>query len=475
MSPPVNRDSLPSISALTKSSVPSGEITFLDTPGHEAFTAMRARGAHITDIVVVVVAADDGVMPQTIEAIDHARAADVPIIVAINKMDKPGAKPDHIKQQLAGRNLVPEEWGGKTIYVEVSAKTGQGVDKLMEMILLQAEVLELTSNPDHLARGTVVEAKLDKGRGVVATIIVDKGTLYVGDPIVAGNFSGRVRMMINDKGEKQEQVLPGEPSQVVGLSGVPQAGDSFMAVNSESEAREISVKRQQIKREQEYRQIKRVSLMNVYDQIKEGEIKDLNIVIKGDVDGSVQVLRDTLEKISTSEVRVNVIHHGVGAITESDILLAAASDAIVIGFHVRPDSRAREVAAREKIDVRLYTIIYEAENDIRKALEGLLEPDHEERITGVAIVKDLFKVPKFGTIAGCSVQSGVIHKIDRARVVRDSIAVYTGNIQSLRRFKDDAREVASGLECGIKIENFDDVKEGDLIEAFETVEIARKL
>lgn len=454
---------------------PSGEITFLDTPGHEAFTAMRARGAHITDIVVVVVAADDGVMPQTIEAVDHARAADVPIIVAINKMDKPGAKPDHIKQQLAGRNLVPEEWGGKTIYAEVSAKTGAGVEKLMEMILLQAEILELTSNPDHLARGTVVEAKLDKGRGVVATIIIDKGTLYVGDPIVAGNFAGRVRALINDKGEKQEQVLPGEPSQVVGLSGVPQAGDSFMAVGSESEAREISVKRQQIKREQEYRQIKRVSLINVYDQIKEGQIKDLNIVIKGDVDGSVQVLRDTLEKISTSEVRVNVIHHGVGAITESDILLAAASDAIVIGFHVRPDSRAREVAAREKIDVRLYTIIYEAESDIRKALEGLLEPDHEERITGVAMVKDLFRVPKVGVIAGCSVQSGIIHKSDRARIIRDSIAIYTGNIHSLRRFKDDAREVAAGLECGIKVENYDDVKEGDLIEAFETVEIARKL
>ncbi len=456
-------------------SLSQGNITFLDTPGHEAFTAMRARGAHITDIVVLVVAADDGVMPQTIEAIDHARAAGVPIIVAVNKIDKPGAKPDQVKQQLAGRGISPEEWGGKNIFVEVSAKTGQGMDKLLEMILLQAELLELKSNPDHLARGTVVEAKLDKGRGVVTTIIMDKGTLHVGDPIVAGTHAGRVRALINDRGEKQDLALPGEPAQVVGLAGVPQAGDSFMGVESETEAREISLRRQQIRREQEYRQVKRVSLMNVYDQIKEGERKDLNIVIKGDVDGSVQVLRDTLEKISNEEVRVNVIHHGVGAITESDILLAAASDAIVIGFHVRPDSRAREIAAREKIDVRLYTIIYEADNDIRKALEGMLEPDKEERITGVALVKDTFRVPKVGVIAGCYVQSGTIHRSNRARVIRDSVSVYAGPIHSLKRFKDDAREVPAGMECGIKVENFDDVKAGDLIEAFETIEVARKL
>ncbi|MCC6963662.1 MAG: translation initiation factor IF-2 [candidate division Zixibacteria bacterium] len=455
--------------------LPQGNITFLDTPGHEAFTAMRARGADITDIVVLVVAADDGVMPQTIEAIDHARAADVPIIVAVNKIDKPGAKPEQVKQQLAGRGVSPEEWGGKNIFVEVSAKTGQGVDKLLEMILLQAELLELKSNPDHLARATVVEAKLDKGRGVVTTIIMEKGMLHIGDPIVAGIHSGRVRALINDRGERRDVVLPGEPAQVVGLAGVPQAGDSFMGVESEAEAREISIKRQQIRREHEHRQVKRVSLMNVYDQIKEGERKDLNIVIKGDVDGSVQVLRDTLEKISNEEVRVNVIHYGVGAITESDILLAAASDAIVIGFHVRPDSRAREVAAREKIDVRLYTIIYEAESDIRKALEGMLEPDKEERITGVALVKDTFRVPKIGVIAGCYVQSGTIHRSDHARIIRDSISVYSGAINSLRRFKDDAREVPAGMECGIKIENFDDVKAGDLIEAFETVEVARKL
>ncbi len=455
--------------------LPQGNITFLDTPGHEAFTAMRARGAHITDIVVLVVAADDGVMPQTIEAIDHARAADVPIIVAVNKIDKPGAKPDQVKQQLSGRNLVPEEWGGKTIFVDVSAKTGQGMERLLEMILLQADVLELKGNPDHLARGTVVEAKLDKGRGVVTTIIVDKGTLRVGDPIVAGIYSGRVRAMINDRGEKVDEVYPGEPTAVVGLAGVPQAGDTFMGVASEAEAREISLKRQQIRREQEYRQVKRVSLMNVYDQIKEGQRKELSIVIKGDVDGSVQVLRDTLEKITNEEVRVNVIHYGVGAITESDVLLAAASDAIVIGFHVRPDSRAREVAAREKIDVRLYTIIYEVDNDIRKALEGMLTPDKEERITGVAAVKNTFRVPKFGVVAGCQVQSGTIHRSDRARLVRDGVEVYVGGINSLKRFKDDAREVAQGLECGIKIENFDDIKVGDLIEAFEVIEIARKL
>ncbi len=455
--------------------VSNGFITFLDTPGHEAFTAMRARGAHITDIVVLVVAADDGVMPQTLEAIDHARAAGVPIIVAINKMDKPGAKPDAIKQQLAGRGLVPEEWGGKSIFVEVSAKTGIGVDKLKEMILLQAEMLELKSNPDQLARGTVVEAKLDRGRGVITTVIVDRGTLHVGDPVVAGNYSGRVRAMLNDRSEKVEEVLPGEPVQVIGLAGVPQAGDSFLAVDSETEAREISSRRMQIRREQDFRQLKRVTLANLYDQIKEGEVKDLRIIIKGDVDGSVQVLRDTLEKIGTSEVRVNVIHYGVGGITESDVLLAAASNAIIIGFHVRPDARARELAGKEKIDIRLYTIIYEVENDIRKALEGLLEPDREERITGLAEVKNTFRVPKIGVVAGSYVQSGTIHKGDKARIIRDNVGIYVGAINSLRRFKDDAREVPTGMECGIKIENFDDIKEGDLIETYEIVEIARKL
>jgi translation initiation factor IF-2 len=414
-------------------------------------------------------------MPQTLEAIDHARAAGDPIIVAINKMDKPGAKPEAVKQQLAGRGLLQEEWGGKNIFVEVSAKTGMGVEKLKEMILLQAEMLELKSNPDQLARGTVVEAKLDRGRGVITTVIIERGTLRIGDPVVAGNYSGRVRALLNDRSEKVDEVLPGEPVQVIGLAGVPQAGDSFLAVGSEAEAREISSKRMQIRREQDFRQLKRVTLANLYDQIKEGEVKDLHIIIKGDVDGSVQVLRDTLEKISTSEVRVNVIHYGVGGISESDVLLAAASNAIIIGFHVRPDSRARELAAKEKIDIRLYTIIYEVENDIRKALEGLLEPDKEERITGLAEVKNTFRVPKIGVIAGSYVQTGMIHKGDMARVIRDHVGIYAGAVSSLRRFKDDAREVPAGMECGIKVENFDDIKEGDLIETYEIIEIARKL
>lgn len=456
-------------------SIPGGDITFLDTPGHEAFTAMRARGAQITDIVVLVVAADDGVKPQTLEALDHARAAGVPIIVAINKIDKPDANPEHVRQQLATKNLLAEDWGGKTIAVEVSAKTGQGVDKLLEMILLQAEILELKANPDQLARGVVVEAKLDRGRGVITTIIVQKGTLHVGDPIIAGSYNGRVRAMIDDHGEKIERVLPGEPVQVIGMSGVPQAGDSFLGVEGESEARIIASKRQQIKREHDYRQMRRVNLTNIYEQIKEGMVKELKLVIKGDVDGSVQVLRDSLEKISTPEVRVHVIHYNVGAINESDVLLAAASDAIIIGFHVRPDSRARELATKEKIDIRLYTVIYEVEDDIRKALEGLLEPDREERTHGVAEVKNTFRVPKVGIIAGSLVKSGRIHIGDHARVIRDSVDVYTGRINSLRRFKDDTREVTAGLECGIKVENFDDIHIGDQIEAFEIVEVARKL
>lgn len=452
-----------------------GAITFLDTPGHEAFTAMRARGAQLTDLVVLVVAADDGVKPQTLEALDHARAANVPIIVAVNKIDKPEANPDTVKQQLANHNLLAEDWGGKSIFVEVSAKTGEGIDKLKEMILLQSEVLELKGNSDALARGIVVEAKLDKGRGVIVTAIIQRGTLRVAQPVIAGSFNGRVRAMVNDRGETVQEVTPGEPVQVIGISGVPQAGDSFLAVESESEAREIASKRQQIKREHDYRHFKRINLTNIYDQIKDGMVKELKLVIKGDVDGSVQVLRDSLEKIGTSEVRVNVIHSGVGAINESDVLLAAASDAIIIGFHVRPDTRAREVAQREKIDIRPYTVIYEVEDDIRKALEGLLEPEFEERLQGVAEVRDTFRVPKIGVIAGCLVQEGTIHAKDHARVVRDSVPVYSGQLASLRRFKDDAREVVAGLECGIKVENFDDIHVGDVIETYEVVSIARKL
>ncbi len=453
----------------------TGNVTFLDTPGHEAFTAMRARGAQLTDIVVLVVAADDGVMPQTIEAIDHARAAGVPIIVAVNKIDKPEANPDNVKTQLSNRNLVPEEWGGKTIFVDVSAKTGEGIEKLLEMISLQAEVLELKANPHQLAKGAVVEAELDRGRGVVATLIVQQGKLHVAEPLVVGNYHGKVRAMINDRGEPVTEVLPGEPVQITGLSGVPQAGDSLHVVEEESEAREIAAKRQQLRREQDNRVVRRTSLENVYEQIKEGQIRELKIIIKGDVDGSVQALRDTLEKIGNEEVRTHVIHYGVGGISESDVLLAAASDAIIIGFHVRPDARARELAAQEKVDIRLYTIIYEVDSDIRRAIEGLLEPDVEEKVTGLAEVKDTFKVPKFGVVAGSYVQSGTIHKGDQARVIRDSIGIYKGTINSLRRFKDDAREVPAGMECGIKVEGFDDVKVGDLIETFEVIEVARKL
>ncbi|MCK4857684.1 MAG: translation initiation factor IF-2 [candidate division Zixibacteria bacterium] len=456
-------------------SLAGGEITFLDTPGHKAFTAMRARGAQVTDIVVLVVAADDGVKPQTLEALDHARAAAVPIIVAVNKIDKPEANPDMVKQQLANHNLLAEDWGGKTIFVEVSAKTGQGVDKLQEMILLQAEILELKGNPEHSPRGVVVEAKLDRGRGVITTVIIQKGTLCIGEPIIAGSYHGKVRAMINDRGENVMQVRPGEPVQVIGMSGVPQAGDSFLGVESDSEAHTIAAQRQQIKREHDHRQMRRVSLTSIYDQIKDGMVRELKLVIKGDVDGSVQVLRDSLEKIGTEEVRVNVIHHGVGAINESDVLLASASDAIVIGFHVRPDTRARQLAVREKIDIRLYTVIYEVEDDLRRALEGLLEPDKEERIQGTAEVKDTFRVPKVGVIAGSSVKTGTIHMGEWARVLRDNVPVYTGKISSLKRFKDDAREVATGLECGIKVENFDDVHVGDIIETFEIIEVARKL
>lgn len=452
-----------------------GTVTFLDTPGHEAFTAMRARGAQITDIVVLVVAADDGMKPQTFEALDHARAAGVPIIVALNKIDKPEANPEMVKQQLANKNLLAEDWGGKTIVVEVSAKTGHGVDKLLEMILLQAEILELKASRDQLARGVVVEAKLDRGRGVITTVIIQRGVLRVSDPIIAGSYSGRVRAMVSDIGNQVTEVHPGEPVQVLGMSGVPQAGDSFLAVAGESEARVIAGKRQQIKREHEYRQMKRVNLTNIYEQIKDGMVKELKLVIKGDVDGSVQVLRDSLEKIGSKEVRVNVIHHNVGAINESDVLLAAASDAIIIGFHVRPDARARELANREKIDIRLYTVIYEVEDDIRKALEGLLEPDREEKVHGVAEVKNTFRVPKVGVIAGSLVKEGHIHIGDRARVIRNNVDVYTGQIDSLRRFKDDAREVTAGLECGIKVQNFNDIHVGDLIEAFEIIEVARKL
>ncbi|MCK4428062.1 MAG: translation initiation factor IF-2 [candidate division Zixibacteria bacterium] len=455
--------------------LPGGNITFLDTPGHAAFTAMRARGVQITDIVVLVIAANDSVMPQTTEAIDHARAAGVPIIVAINKMDLPDANSEPIKEQLAKLNLVPEEWGGKTIVVEMSAKTGMGISKLLEMILLQAEMMELKANPDRKVQGVVIESELSRGRGVVTTVLVQKGTLRIGYPFVSGAYHGKVRAMFDERGNSVRHAVPSTPVLVLGASGTPQAGDTFVVTETEAEAKEISAKRIRLKREQDLRQIKRFSLTGIYQQIEEGKVKDLRLIIKGDVDGSVEALSDTLEKVSTPEVRVRVIHRGVGAVNESDVLLAAASQAIVIGFHVRPDIRARGVALTEKVDIKLYEVIYEVESDIKKALEGLLEPEISETISGTVEVRDVFMVSKTGQVAGCFVREGNIKRGDKVRVIRDGVVAYDGMISSLKRFKEDVREVTSGLECGIKIEDYNDIKIGDVIEAYQVTELARKL
>ncbi len=453
-----------------------GEISFLDTPGHEAFTAMRARGAHLTDIVVLVVAADDGIRPQTVEAIDHARAAGVPIIVAINKIDKPTADPESIRSKLTEHNLVSEEWGGKTIMVDVSAKTGEGIDKLLEMILLQAEVLDLKADPEIRGQGTVVDARLEKGRGPVITVLFQKGNCRVGDSVVAGTVSGRVRTLTDDRDQTLEVATPSVPAQITGLNGVPQAGDSFIVVKNDQEAKEITVKRNQVKREQEARRTHgRTTLDKVFDRIKEGQIKEVRLIIKGDVDGSVEVLSDTLGRIATDEVKASIIHSGVGAVTESDVLLASVSDAIIIGFQVNVEPRAREISRREQVDIRLYDVIYEVEEDVRKALEGLLAPSVTENLVGAAEVRNLFKVPKVGVIAGSYVREGRINRKDRIQVVRDGKIVFTGVLASLKRFKDDAREVKEGFECGIGIENFNDLKVGDVIEAYEIVETARTL
>ncbi|MBI3871561.1 MAG: translation initiation factor IF-2 [candidate division Zixibacteria bacterium] len=452
-----------------------GRLTFLDTPGHEAFTAMRARGAQATDIVILVVAVDDAVMPQTIEAIDHAKAAGVPIVVAINKMDLPGADPERVKTQLSDHGLIPEEWSGTTIMVPVSARTGMGVDKLLEMVLLQAELLELKAAPDRRARGVIIEAQLDRGRGPVATVLVKSGTLRAGDYFVTGPYWGRVRNMVDERGRAVIEAPPATPVQVTGSSGVAQAGDSFVVSIDEQQARHISQIRERLRREQTYRRIAKLSLTNVYDRIKEGAIRDLKIIIKGDVDGSVEVLADTLTKIKSDEIQVNVIHRGVGAISETDILLAAASEAVVIGFHVRPDSRARELAAREGVDVRLYDIIYEVESDIRSALEGMLTPIEIEERTCEVVVKNIFKISKVGTIAGCEVTQGVARPRDQVRIVRDGVTIYTAALQTVRRFSDDVKEVAAGLECGIKIENYNDIKVGDVFELFRVVQQERKL
>ena len=450
-------------------------ITFLDTPGHEAFTAMRARGAQATDIVVLIVAADDSVMPQTIEAIDHARAANVPIVVAINKIDKPDANPERIKQQLADRGVLIEEWGGKHQCIEISAKTGKNVEKLLESILVEAEMLELKANPNRLARGVVIESKLDKGKGVVATVLVQNGTLKVSDPFIVGQYHGKVRSMYDEWGKKHKEAGPSVPIQVTGFTGLPQAGDTFVVLKSEKDTREISLKRQQLKREQELRRFRHMTLDEISQQIKKGAIKELSLIIKGDVDGSVEAINDALLKLSNEEVTVRVILKGVGAISESDVLLASASSAIILGFQVRPTIKAREVAKRENVDIRIYKVIYDAISDVRAALEGLLAPEYKEENLGTLEVREIFRVPKIGTVAGCYVVNGKITRNDIVRLYRDDKLLYEGKIRSLKRFKDDVKEVVSGFECGLGLENYDDIKVGDIVEVFQVIEIKRTL
>lgn len=450
-------------------------ITFLDTPGHEAFTAMRARGAQVTDIVVLVVAADDAVMPQTVEAINHAQAARVPIVIAINKVDKPGANIDKIKQQLADRNVLVEEWGGKYQCIEISAKTGLNVSSLLDLILLEAEVLDLKANPDRIARGVVIEAELDKGRGITGTILVQKGTLKIGDPFVAGIYYGKVRAMFDERGNKLFEAAPATPVLVLGFEGAPQAGDTFVVLESEREAREISLRRQQLRREQDQKQVHHITLDEIAQQISIGGVKELPLIVKGDVDGSVEALSDSLMKLTNQEVIVKVIHKGVGGISESDVLLASASNAIIVGFHVRPNLNARKLAETNKVDIRLYNIIYDAINEVKSALEGMLSPVLSEEVTSTIEVRDTFKVPKFGTIAGCYVQEGKITRSNKIRLIRDGIIVHEGDIASLKRFKDDVREVDAGYECGISIANFNDVKVGDIIEGYKIVETKKKL
>ncbi|HSW55397.1 MAG TPA: translation initiation factor IF-2 [Ignavibacteriaceae bacterium] len=450
-------------------------ITFLDTPGHEAFTAMRARGAQLTDIVVLVVAADDAVMPQTIEAINHAQAAGVPIIVAINKMDKPGANPERLKQQLADRNILVEEWGGKYQSVEISAKLGTKVEHLLEKIILEAEILDLKANPERLARGVVVESELDKGKGIKGTILVQKGTLKIGDPFIAGIYQGKVRAMFDERGNKVVEAPPATPVLVLGFEGPPQAGDSFVVVESERVARDIGIKRQQLKREQDQKQIHHLTLDEVAQQISIGGVKELPLIVKGDVDGSVEALADSLLKLSTEEVKINVIHKGVGGISESDVLLADASRAIIIGFHVRPNLNARKLAEKQLVDIRLYSVIYNAINEVKSALEGLLSPIISEEVTATLEVRDIFKVPKFGTVAGCYVLEGKISRSNKIRLIREGIVIYEGDIGTLKRFKDDVREVDAGYECGLNIANYNDVKVSDIIESYKLIETKKTL
>ena len=451
------------------------KIAFLDTPGHEAFTAMRARGAQLTDLAIIVVAADDDIMPQTKEAISHAQAASVPIVFAINKIDKPDANPDKIKEGLSNMNLLVEDWGGKIQSHDISAKTGDGVNELLEKVLLEAELLELKANPDRSASGTVVEAFLDKGRGYVSTILVQTGTLKIGDFVLAGKNTGKVKAMFDERGNTLEIAGPSTPVSILGLDGAAQAGDNFSVHNDEREAKQIATKRNQLQREQSVRTQKHITLDEIGRRIALGEFKELNIILKGDVDGSVEALTDSFEKLSTEEIQVNIIHKGVGAITESDVLLASASDALVIGFNVRPMGNAREVAEKEEIDIRTYSIIYDAINELKDAMEGLLSPDIKEEITGLCEVRDVFKISKLGTIAGCMVTKGSILRNSDVRLIREGVVIFSGSLQSLKRFKDDVKEVKKGYDCGLQINEFKDIKVGDEIEGFINVEIKKKL
>ena len=450
-------------------------ITFLDTPGHEAFTAMRARGAQVTDVAIIVVSADDNVMPQTIEAINHASAAGVPIVFAINKIDKPGANPEKIKEELANMNYLVEEWGGKYQSQDISAKQGTNIELLLEKVLLEAELLDLKANPNKKALGTVIESELDKGRGYMATILVEGGTLRIGDVVLAGSYFGHAKAMYNERGKKIDEAGPSTPVQILGLNGAPQAGDKFNIMESDKEAREIANKREQLQREQSMRTQKHITLDEIGRRIAIGNFQEINIVVKGDVDGSIEALSDSLIKLSTEEIQVNIIHKGVGQISETDVLLAAASNAIIIGFQVRPSMNARKLAEKEEIDIRLYSVIYDAINEVRDAMEGMLSPDIKEEIVATVEVREIFKVKKVGTIAGCMVKEGKINRNTKIRVIRDGIVIYTGELGSLKRFKDDVKEVQSGYECGLNIENFNDIKVGDIVEGYHEVEVKKKL
>jgi translation initiation factor IF-2 len=451
------------------------QITFLDTPGHEAFTAMRARGAQATDIVIIVVAADDGVMPQTVEAINHAQAAGVPIVFAINKIDKPTANPEKIKEALANMNFLVEDWGGKYQSQEISAKNGINIDELLEKVLLEAELLELKANPQRAASGSVIESELDKGRGFVSTVLVENGTLDVGDVVLAGSYYGHVKAMYNERGKRIDEAGPSTPALILGLNGAPQAGDRFNVMSGDKEAKEIANKREQLQREQDQRTQKHLSLDEIGRRIAIGNFQELNIIVKGDVDGSIEALSDSLIKLSTEEIQLNIIHKAVGQIKEADIMLAAASNAIIIGFQVRPSLGARKLAEKEEIDIRLYSVIYDAIEEVRAAMEGMLSPDIKEEITATVEIREIFKITRVGTVAGCMVKEGKINRNSRIRVIRDGIVVYTGELGSLKRFKEDVKEVASGYECGLNIANYNDIKVGDVVEAYQEVEVMKKL